>query len=356
MAKGSRRKKKLRIAFIGSGGIAGAHMRYLSKMDDVDMVAVADISKDSMASRQEEYGIDGVFTDYRKMLRDVKPDAVSVCTPNGLHAVASIAASKAGAHVLVEKPMAMTAGEAQKMINAAKSARRKLVIGFQYRYDAKTKFIKDAVDAGRMGKVVYGRIQALRRRGIPNWGVFGRKDLQGGGPLIDIGVHALEMTHFVMGSPKPVAASGSTFTYLGDRKSDVVSQWPNWDHKNYTVEDLAIGQIRFDNGAIISIEASFAAHIEKGVWNFTLMGEKAGANWDPPGLFSDDGGYMMNAEPNWLPSGPNADAFGMKMRNFVEHCLYNTPTMAPAEDGLMVQKMLDGIYASAEKGREVVIR
>jgi predicted dehydrogenase len=242
------------------------------------------------------------------------------------------------------------------MITAAKTAKRKLVIGFQYRYDAKTKFIKDAVDAGRMGKVVYGRIQALRRRGIPNWGVFGRKDLQGGGPLIDIGVHALEMTHFVMGSPKPVAASGSIFTYLGDKKSDVVSQWPNWDHKNYTVEDLAVGQIRFDNGAVISIEASFAAHIEKEAWNFTLMGEKAGASWDPPGLFSDEGGYMMNSQPNWLPSGPNADAFGMKMRNFVEHCLYNKPTMAPAEHGLMVQKMLDGIYASAEKGREVAIR
>ena len=356
MAKRNTKKKTLRVAFIGSGGIAGAHMRYLSKMDDVEMVAVADISKPSMAQRQEEFGIEGAFTDYRKMLRDVKPDAVSVCTPNGLHAAASIAASNAGADVLVEKPMAMTAAEAQKMITAAKTAKRKLVIGFQYRYDAKTKFIKDAVDAGRMGKVVYGRIQALRRRGIPNWGVFGRKDLQGGGPLIDIGVHALEMTHFVMGSPKPVAASGSIFTYLGDKKSDVVSQWPNWDHKNYTVEDLAVGQIRFDNGAVISIEASFAAHIEKEAWNFTLMGEKAGASWDPPGLFSDEGGYMMNSQPNWLPSGPNADAFGMKMRNFVEHCLYNKPTMAPAEHGLMVQKMLDGIYASAEKGREVAIR
>lgn len=356
MAKRTTKKKTLRVAFIGSGGIAGAHMRYLSKMDDVEMVAVADISKPSMAQRQEEFGIEGAFTDYRKMLRDVKPDAVSVCTPNGLHAAASIAASNAGADVLVEKPMAMTAAEAQKMITAAKTAKRKLVIGFQYRYDAKTKFIKDAVDAGRMGKVVYGRIQALRRRGIPNWGVFGRKDLQGGGPLIDIGVHALEMTHFVMGSPKPVAASGSIFTYLGDKKSDVVSQWPNWDHKNYTVEDLAVGQIRFDNGAVISIEASFAAHIEKEAWNFTLMGEKAGASWDPPGLFSDEGGYMMNSQPNWLPSGPNADAFGMKMRNFVEHCLYNKPTMAPAEHGLMVQKMLDGIYASAEKGREVAIR
>lgn len=357
MAKRSSAKKKtLRYAFIGAGGIAGAHMRYLQDMDDVEMVAMADISKAGMEAKAEQFGIDGIYTDVRKMLAEVKPDAVSVCTPNGAHAEGSILASQAGAHVMVEKPMAMTAAEAQKMISTAKKKRRKLVIGFQYRYDPKTTFIKDAVDSGRMGKVVYGRIQALRRRGIPNWGVFGRKDLQGGGPLIDIGVHALEMTHFAMGSPKPVAASGSTFTYLGDRKSNVKSQWPNWDHKNYTVEDLAIGQIRFDNGAVLSIEASFAAHIESNVWNFTVMGEKAGANWDPPGLFSDDGGYMMNAKPDWLPSGPAADAFAAKMRNFVDHCLYDTPTLAPAEHGLMVQKMLDGIYASAEKGAEVKIR
>lgn len=352
----TRKPKKMRIAFIGAGGIAGTHMRYLDQMDDVEIVAQADISKASMERWAEQYGIGASYTDYQKMLAEVKPDAVSVCTPNGAHAPATIAALNAGAHVIVEKPMAMSAREAQAMISAAKRKRRKLIIGFQHRYDPRTKFIKDAVDSGRMGKVLYGRVQALRRRGIPNWGVFGRKDLQGGGPLIDIGVHALEMTHFAMGSPKPVAASGQTFTYIGDRKSDVVSQWPNWDYKSYTVEDLAIGQIRFDNGALLSIEASFAAHIEKEEWNFTLMGEQAGATWDPPGLFSDDGGYMMNAGPKWLPSGPAADVFSAKMRNFVEHVLYGEPTMAPAEHGLMVQKMLDGIYESADKGREVKIK
>ena len=354
--KKASQKKKLRIAFIGAGGIAGTHMRYLSEMDDVELVAMADISKQSMARWTDEFGISAAYTDYKKMLREVKPEAVSVCTPNGMHAPASIAASDAGVHVLVEKPMAMSAAEGRAMINAAKKKRRKLVIGFQYRYDPKTKYIKDAIDSGQMGKVVYARVQALRRRGIPNWGVFGRKDLQGGGPLIDIGVHAMEMTHYVMGSPKPVAASGNTFTYIGDRKSDVACSWPNWDHKSYTVEDLAIGQIRFDNGAILSIEASFAAHIEKDAWNFVIMGEKGGASWDPPGIFRDDAGYMVNSEPGWLPSGGFGDCFAAKMRGFVEHVLYGEPTVAPAEHGLMVQKMLDGIYASADKGREVPIR
>ena len=348
--------KKLRVALIGAGGIAGAHMRYYAKMEDVELVALADVSKESMARRAEEFKVADCFTDYHKMLEKIRPDAVSICTPNGLHAPAAIAALDAGAHAIVEKPMAMNAREAQTMISVAKRRRRKLVIGFQHRFDPRTQFIKNAVEGGQLGKVVYARVQALRRRGIPNWGVFGRKDLQGGGPLIDIGVHVLETTHYAMGSPKPVAASGGTFTYLGDRKSSVVSQWPNWDYKTYTVEDLAVGQIRFENGAVLHLEASFAAHIEKDIWTFQIMGEKGGATWDPPALFCDDLGHMVNISPGWLPRDSAADCFAIKMRNFVDHVLYDKPTGAPAEHGLMVQKMLDGIYESAEKGREIRIR
>ena len=353
MAK--RKEDKLRVAFIGAGGIAGTHMGYYKDMEDVEMVAASDLVAASVQRRCEEYEIPEAYTDYKKMLKQVKPDAVSVCTPNGLHAPCSIAALNAGAHVIVEKPLAMNAREGQKMLDAARKNRKKLVIGFQHRYEPRTQFIMKAVDNGELGKILYGRVQALRRRGIPNWGVFGRKDLQGGGPLIDIGVHVLEATHYVMGSPKPVAASGSTYTYIGDKKSNVLSQWPDWDHKSYTVEDLAVGQIRFDNGATLSIEASFAAHTED-QWNFTLMGEKGGATWQPTALVHDANDHMVSTKPDWLPSGPEANAFARKMRNFVDHVLYGQPTMAPGEHGLMVQKMLDGIYQSAEKGREVAIK
>ena len=349
--------KKLRIAFIGAGGIAGAHMSYLAKMNDVEIVALADINEAGMAKHADNYKIpkSNLFTDYKEMLKKISPDAVSVCTSNGAHMPASIAASKAGAHVLVEKPMAMNAKEAQAMIDAAKKAKKKLVIGFQYRFSPSSTFIKKHVDAGHFGKIMYGRCQALRRRGIPNWGVFGRKDLQGGGPMIDIGVHILECTHFVMGSPKPIAAFGNCWTYHGNKKSDVASMWPNWDYKTYSVEDLAVGQIRFENGAILTVESSFVAHIEKDVFNFSIMGEKAGANFDPPQIFTDGDGYMVNQQPGYLPSGGFGDNFALKMRNFVDHVLYDKPTLAPAEHGLMVQKMLDGIYESAKVGKEVKI-
>ena len=356
MAKRKSAKKKLRVAIIGTGMISGAHMRPYSQMDDVEMVALADISSDALETRSTEFGVSNCFTDYNEMLRKVKPDAVSVCTPNGVHAASTIAALRAGAHVIVEKPMAMNAREAKAMIDASKKHRRKLIIGFQQRYEPKAQFIKSAVEAGQLGNVLFSRVQALRRRGIPNWGVFGQKELQGGGPMIDIGVHVLEVTHFVMGSPRPVSASGSTYTYLGNKPSNLVCEWPGWDHKTYTVEDLAVGQIRFENGAVLHIESSFAAHIKENVWNFQLMGEKGGATWDPPAIFHDENDYMVDTNAAWLPKSDFGSNIGDKIRNFVEHVLYNRPTLAPAEHGLMVQKMLDGIYASAEKGREVKIQ
>lgn len=349
---------KLRVAFIGAGGIAGPHLESLTKMHDVHVVALSDVSEKTMLTKAEKYGLDPkhCFTSYEEMLEQVQPDAVSICTPNGLHAPASIAASKAGAHVIVEKPMAMNAEEARAMIDAARAAGRKLVIGFQYRFDPRTQFLKRAADEGQFGEVLFGRVQALRRRGIPNWGVFGRKDLQGGGPMIDIGVHMLEQAHYVMGSPRPVAAVGVTHTYHGNKASDVVSQWPNWDYKSYTVEDLAAGHIRFDNGAVLHIEASFVAHIKANVLNFQLMGDKGGCNWDPIEIYRDQAGHMVDIAPGWLPSHPVQAYFDMKLRNFVDHVLYDKPTMAPAEHGLMVQQMLDAIYRSADAGgREVAI-
>ena len=346
---------RLRIAFIGAGGIAATQMKYLREMDDVEIVSVSDVVAKRAQKLATEFEVHSHYTDYENMLKEVVPAAVSVCTPNALHAPCTIAALEAGADVLVEKPMALTADEAQQMLQVARSHDRKLVIGFQHRFEPRTQFLRTAVQDGRLGKILYGRVHALRRRGIPNWGVFGRKELQGGGPLIDIGVHLLETAHFVMGSPRPVSASGQTYTFIGDKPSKVVSMWPNWDYKSYNVEDLAVGLIRFDNGSTLTVEASFAAHIERNVWNFSLMGTHGGATWDPPTISHDAHDHMVNTRPSWLPTGNNADEFRRKMVNFVRHVQYGEETLAPAEHGVAVQKMIDGLYASAERGSEVEI-
>jgi predicted dehydrogenase len=281
---------------------------------------------------------------------------VDVCTPNGVHAQPIIDACNAGCHAMTEKPMAMTPAECEKMIAAAKKAKKKLTVGFQYRYHPNTQMLVRARDEGQFGNIMFVKCQALRRRGIPNWGVFGQKKLQGGGPMIDIGVHVIEMAHYFMGSPKPVAASGNIWTYLGNKPSNVVSRWPGWDYKTYTVEDLAIGQIRFENGAILQIEAAFAAHIEKDVWNFTAMGDKGGCSWEPATIFTDRAGTMTNTIAGFLGDGSFDYLFTCKIRNWVDGCLKGTELTAPGEAGLAVQKILDGVYRSAAAGKEVTIK
>ena len=348
----AKKSKVLRVGFIGAGGIAGAHINYLKKMADVEVVAASDVNAAALKKTEEQFGLKALYADWKEMLRQEGLDAVSVCTPNGLHMQPTIDALNAGCHVLVEKPLAMNAKEGEKMLAAAKKNRRELVIGFQYRFHPTTQMLKRAADEGVFGRILFVRSQAIRRRGIPNWGVFGRKDLQGGGPMIDIGVHNMEMCHYIMGSPRPVRAAGRIFTYLGDKPSDVESMWPNWDHKSYTVEDLAIGHITFENGAVMHVEASFAIH-GPDVWNFQMMGEKGGCQFDPPTIYRDEAGTMFNMTPGYQGRG---DMFELKMRSFVDTALYGKPSPSPAEHGLMVQKMIDGIYASSEAGKEVDIR
>lgn len=342
----------IRFALIGAGGIAQHHLKSLKAIENVEIVGLADISQKALDQRAAEFDIpvSGCFTDYELMLNTVKPDAVTICTPNGMHAPNSIAASQAGAHVIVEKPMAMNATEAQQMIDAANKAGKKLVIGFQFRFDSRTQYLRQMADDGIFGDIFFGRVQALRRRGIPNWGVFGRKDLQGGGPMIDIGVHMLEQCHYVMGAPKPVAATGLCRTYIGDKPStEIQSMWAGWDHETYSVEDIAVGTIRFENGAVIHIEASFAGHL-KDKMDFELYGTKGGCTWDDPTVRTDQHGHMLDIKPGWVKETTFPDYFPLKLEHFVDHIRKDTPSIAPAEHGLMVQQMLDGIYLSAEQG------
>ncbi len=342
----------LRVGLIGAGGIGRHHLSYLAKMKDVELVAAADVSPACLEKVEQEFKVKKLYADWKVMLKEAGLDAVSVCTPNGMHCDPTIGALNAGCHVLVEKPLAMNAEEGERMLAAAKKNKKHLIIGFQWRFHPTTQMFKRASDAGIFGNVLYVRCQAIRRRGIPNWGVFGRKDLQGGGPMIDIGVHNMEMAHYVMGSPRPVAAAGQIFTYLGDKPSNVECSWPNWDHKTYTVEDLAVGHIRFENGAVMHVEASFAIH-GPDVWNFTLMGDKGGCQFDPATIYRDEAGTMYNQSPAFTAK---RDMFEIKMRGFVDTALYDKPTESPAEHGLMVQKMIDGVYASAAAGKEVAIK
>lgn len=352
--------KKFRVAIIGCGGIAQAHLEAYKSIPEVEIVAGVDILPERLKVMEEKWGLPkkALFTDWKEMLKKIKPDAVDVCTPNGVHCAPVVDACNAGCHAMVEKPMAMNPAECEKMIAAAKKNKVKLSVGFQQRYNPHTQVLINARDKGQFGKIMFVKCQALRRRGIPNWGVFGQKELQGGGPMIDIGVHILESAYEFMGAPKPVAASGNVWTYFGNKPSKTLNAWPNWDYKTYTVEDLAIGQIRFDNGAILQIESSFVAHIPKNdIFNFTAMGEKGGCNWETGEIYCDQNDLMVNMTPTFISSNDAwTSLFIAKLKNWVDGCTKGTKLGAPGEAGLAVQKMLDGIYRSAAAGKEVTIK
>jgi len=353
--------KKLRVAIIGCGGIAQAHMAAYTEIPEVEIVGYCDILPERLENMQKTYGAkpEQCFIKWNDMLKKIKPDAVDICTPNGVHMAPTIDSANAGCHIMVEKPMAMNEEECEKMIAAAKKNKVKLAVGFQSRFHAKTEFLSQARAEEKFGKILFVKCQALRRKGVPNWGVFGQKKLQGGGPMIDIGVHAIEMAHFFMGEPKPVAVTGNCWTYLGNKPSNTWCPWPNWDYKTYTVEDLAIAHVRFANGAIMQIESSFMANIEKDIFNFTVMGEKAGASWEAATIYTDEFGAMVHIKPDYIKNedGNWNYLFVEKLKRWALSCLNNTALDVPGEEGLMVQKILNGVYRSAENGgKEVILK
>jgi predicted dehydrogenase len=346
--------KPIGIGIIGSGGIAqGAHLpAYKALVDeDVRVIAVADVRRETAEQAAKKFEVPHLYEDYRELLKRDDIDAVSVCTPNFMHKRPTIDALEAGKHVLVEKPLAINAAEGREMVAAARRTGKKLQAGLNNRFGSGPQALKRFIEAGELGDVYYARSQALRRRGIPSWGVFTQKDKQGGGPLIDIGVHILDLTLWLMGHPKPVAASGQTYTKFGKREG-VLGLMGQWDTKSFTVEDFGVGFVRFENGATLTLETSFAANLEKEIFNCELFGTEGGCSLSPLRLYFERNQTLIDATPVFLPQVHTHQA---EIKSFIEAIRDDTEPPVTAEQGLMVTEILDAIYRSADEGREVRI-
>lgn len=346
--------KQLRIGYIGTGVIAEKQITFLKQANipGVSVTAAMDVNADRLEGFGSRHGITQLYGDWNQMLAQADIDAVAVCTPNKLHLAPTVDSLRAGKHVLLEKPMAVSAVEGESMIAEAKKADRLLMMAFQWRFSPEAQMLARQAREGTFGDIIYVRAQALRRRGIPSWGVFGQKEPQGGGAMIDIGVHIMEMAHYIMGSPEPRTARGSAYQYVGNKPCDVACRWGAWDHATYTVEDLGVGFFTFANGASMTVEASFAAHIQEDVWTVQILGTKGGGTFSPAKIFFDHGGYMLTAEPGYLDK---TDSFLIKMRHFCECVMTGKKCEAPAEAGLAVQRLIDGFYRSAERRAEVLL-
>ena len=351
----------LNIAIIGVGNIAETHMLAYRKNPDVNVVAFCDINPERLDFMGKKWGVDKLFTDLAEMFAKVPEiEAVSVCTWNAAHAPCTIAALKAGKHVLCEKPMAMNAEEAEQMMQVAKECGKLLMIGFVRRHGNDCKIVREFVDNDYFGEMYYAKATYLRRNGNPG-GWFGNKELSGGGPLIDLGVHVIDLVRFVLGNPKPVSVYGATFQKLLNRpniKADkAYHSAGETDHDICNVEDLASAMIRFENGAVLSVEAAFSLNIKKPEGKIELFGTKGGAKMDPKlELYGELNGYMTDMTLSGIETALDFDViFQNEIDHFVACLQGKTDCIAPAEDGVMMMKILDGIYESARTGHEVVI-
>lgn len=353
--------KKWRVGIIGIGGIfKGSHIGEYLDDDRLEVVALCDIIEERTTEiRDKHFPNAAVYTDFRELLKDESIDSVDICTPNYLHSIIAVAAFEAGKHVFCEKPDAINVEEVLKMNRAAEKAGKTLMIMRNNRFSPASQYAKKYIESGAMGDIYCGRCGWQRRRGIPGkGGWFTTKAQSGGGPLIDLGVHMIDLAIWLMGSPKPVTVTGSTYCKFADSDtSDSVNS--DFGDKvsggTFDVEDLAMGTIRFDNGAQLQIEFSWASNIKQENRFVELRGTKSGLTWRDGDVevFTEMHGQGCDIHPSNLQ--PEKKEHVLNLINFYDVVIDGKEPVFKPQQGIDMIKILCAIYKSAETGREVVL-
>jgi predicted dehydrogenase len=354
---------QVKVGIIGCG-IATFHTSGYAADPRTKMVAIAGLDTDRCKDLAAKHGIAEVYTNYEDLLANADVDLVSVAVPNFLHLPVCLAAIKAGKHILMEKPLARNSIEGEQMVKAAKEAGVILAMAFNRRARPDMQALKRHIDDQALGNIYYARAFWMRRSGIPGLGSwFTSKELAGGGPLIDLGVHVLDMALWLMGNPKATAVSATTYAALGPQGR---GQWGGSrftvnPSQPYEVEDLAAAFIRLENGATLQLETSWAGYSghtdEFGVY---LMGDQGGAelhvkDYASVGtlkLFGEAGGIQADTSPR-LQTKEVWDGHAQIIKNVVDGILNGTPVSPDGEEGLDRARLIDAIYQSAAIGREL---
>ena len=357
-------EKIVKIGIIGCGGIAnGKHMPSLAKLKNVQMVAFCDIVVSRAEAAKAKYGTPDakVYEDYKELLKDETIDVVHVCTPNRSHSFITVDALEAGKHVMCEKPMAINSAEAKKMLDAAKRTGKKLSIGYQSRQRADSKYMKMEADQGTFGDIYFAKAHAIRRRAVPTWGVFLNKEEQGGGPLIDIGTHALDLTLWIMNNYKPKYCVGTTYHALNNQTNQG-NAWGNWDPEKFDVEDCAFGFVVMENGATIILESSWALNttdVKEAMTTIcgTLAGGKqlSGEGVEINGIRNN---LQYTLQPNLKAAGAafydgasGGSMADLDMAQWIKAVVTDTDPCVLPEQAYCVTQILEGIYESAKTGK-----
>ena len=354
--------KKIRLGIIGTGGISNSHVRAYKQMDDVEIVAGADIipGKAREALDRWELPEAKAFENTQEMLDTMELDAVSVCTYNSTHAECAIQAMRAGCHVLLEKPMTVTLEDAQAIRRVEKETGKILTVGFQPRYDGRMKKIKEIIQSGKLGKIYYIQTGGGRRRGIPN-STFIEKSTGGIGAMGDIGCYSLDCVLNAIGYPKPLTVTGYTSNYFGT-STEYQSEA---DAKRFNVDDFAAAFVRLEGGIILDFRIAWAMHLDT-PGDSIIMGTKGSLRipstdcWNgtvggPMTIYHDVAGAQTQTTIPVIESkGPGL--FDRKIRSFLDAVKNGTPAPVPTSQILYNQAIIDHIVKSAELGHEVEVK
>lgn len=357
---------KLKIGIIGCGGIAAEkHAPALATIEEVEITAFCDIDEQKAVVLRDNYGnpASNVYTDYQEMLESEDLDIVHVCTPNNSHAEISIAAMEADNHVMCEKPMAKTAEEAQRMVEASERTGKKLTIGYQNRFRTDSRYLHNVTEDGDLGEIYNAKAHAIRRRAVPTWGVFLDEEAQGGGPLIDIGTHALDLTLWMMDNYEPKYVVGQTYHELSNTEN-AANAFGSWDTDNFNVEDSAFGFVVMENGATIYLEASWALNsLDVGEAQTTLHGTKGGAdmkngltiNGENHGQLYDQEIVLETGGVDFY-DGTGDDPEILEAEAWIDAVINDTEPVVKPKEALVVTEILEAIYESAKTGEPVYLK
>ncbi len=349
--------KRLGIGVVGVGSIADMHLGAYSANSDVDLVGVFDLNAERAKEKSERFGAARAFASLEEMLADDRIDAISVCTWNDSHAAIAIAALNAGKHVLVEKPLSREHSETAAIVAAAERSGKLVQVGFVRRFGGNAKTLKAFIDAGRLGNIYHARAVNIRRLGNPG-GWFADRARSGGGPLIDIGIHVLDLCWYLMGSPRATTVSAVSHNRLGNR-SNVTSlsryTVADYDPALSDVEDFVTALIRFENGSSLTLETSYSLHAAEDQLAVAVFGEKGGAELEPRlRIVTEELDTVLNIVPQVDHTTFDFhEGFANEIEHFVKLCLGNAQEIAPLSHGVEMMRVLDGIYESARTGAEV---
>ncbi len=343
--------KKLKAAIIGCGQIAQVtHIPNYQVMEDAEILGVCDTSLDTARTAAKKFEIEHYYDSHKKMLEDLQPDAVIICVPNKFHCQITLDALEAGCHVFCEKPPAITVEEAEQMAAKAEETGKLLSYGFHFRASGHTGFLKDRIAKGKMGEIYHTEVKWHRRRGIPGWGCFTSKEIQGGGPLIDIGAHMLDCALYLLDYPEISYVCASSSSRIG--KTSKAGLMGEWNPERFTVEDGIFGYIQFSDSTSLSLQSSFAINQEeKDIRSVKLFGSKEGASLFPLKIYGEEEGQLVNLE---FPFFEMRDWHMDLDTNFVHACLGKEELLVTARQGAYVQKIICGLYESAETGKPVI--